>query len=164
MLCDVCLAIHFKPFSQLTREEKICLATYEEEWPPEEWDEDQVLSGDHVLVGLESYLYCFHHPSLESLQKAADGGCHFCYQILYELLADKGKSSQHDFEDDCGRLYFTLSSEDSSSFEFEQNWYGALSVSLGTDILGHWRLRNKHSEWPVVCQPYKFALTLFVSL
>ena len=99
MLCNLCQEIHFKPFLGLTREEKISLATYEE-WPPEDYDEDELLNDDLDFVGLSGELFYFHHPNLESLRKATDEGCHFCYQILYGLLENAVRDSnvEIDFE------------------------------------------------------------------
>ncbi len=57
MLCNLCQGIHFKPFLALTREEKISLATYEEEWAPEDYDEEELLNEDLGLVGLSSELF-----------------------------------------------------------------------------------------------------------
>jgi hypothetical protein len=89
MLCNLCQNIQFKPYLELTREEKLYLLSYCDEWPsdePNDYSEDEVLNNDFGLVGGPHESFYFHHRNLKSLQKAADNGWNFCYQIFYGLL------------------------------------------------------------------------------
>jgi hypothetical protein len=46
MLCNLCQNIQFRRYLELTREEKIELLTYWDEWPPDAYHEDEILSND----------------------------------------------------------------------------------------------------------------------
>jgi hypothetical protein len=84
-LCSICQGIHFKPWQELTKEEKKVILTCNDEYDEDEDDEDELL-GDE-LYG-ESSLQYIHRLNLWTLKKSADGGCQFCYQMCYGALKD----------------------------------------------------------------------------
>jgi hypothetical protein len=141
----------------LTREEKIDLLTYHDEWPlkdyddedfdeedydEEDYDEDKVLSSD-LAVGAPSEFYYFHHRNLEALRKAADGGCNFCYQIFYGLL--ETTILDRNVENTSQRLYLNLQTPGICAPEREHLYNGDLSVHLGATPLGNMRLKDLES-------------------
>lgn len=144
MLCTLCQNIQFKRTPDLTREEKIDLLTYYDLYPPEEEEEDdyddEVLSRDLEDVGFLYESFYFHHRNLESLRKAADDGCNFCYQIFYGLL--ETTELDHDVENSSERLYLSLQPPGIHNSEMEHSYNGDLSVHLGAESLGSMRLRE----------------------
>jgi len=144
MLCNLCQNIRFRRYLELTREEKIELLTYWEEWPPGDYHEDEILSNDAGLVGLYESFY-FHHRNLESLRKAADDGCHFCYQIFYGLL--ETTELHHNVKNSSESLYLNLQPPCIEKPEREHSYHGALDVRLGATSLGSMRLRYLDGRW-----------------
>ena len=147
MLCTLCQNIQFKRYLELTRVEKIDLLTYHDKWPlkdydDEDFDEDKVLSSDQA-VGSPSESYYFHHRNLEALRKAADGGCNFCYQMLYGLL--ETTILDRDVENSSERLYLNLETPGVYGPEMEHLHNGDLSVHLGATPLGNIRLKDLDS-------------------
>ncbi|KAF4633435.1 hypothetical protein G7Y89_g4687 [Cudoniella acicularis] len=141
MLCILCQNIQFKRYLELTREEKIDLSTYHEEWPPrEDYDEEDILNDDQGIISLPHESFYFHHRNLESLRKAADDGCHFCYQIFYGLLEITvlGRNIENSSE----RLDLRLQQPSRIHPHFEHLYHGDLAVELGANSLGNMRLRD----------------------
>ena len=143
MLCTLCQNIQFKRYLELTREEKIALLTYCDEWPPENYDEDEILSSDLGIVGLLYESFYFHHRNLESLRKAADDGCNFCYQIFYGLF--ETTVLDRNIEDISERLYLDLQPPCIHEPEIEHRYHGDLDVRLGAESLGTMRLKDLES-------------------
>jgi hypothetical protein len=153
MLCDLCREIDLKPWQQLTREEKITLLTYADEWPPEQYDEGEILEdgiledealNDDSLVGFPGELFYLHHRTLKSLQKAADDGCHFCYQMLYGVFENALHDSDlENIPEELYLMYLCLLPARNPAIENELNYNGALTVNLGGKYWGHLRLRDK---------------------
>ncbi len=140
--CRLCQNINFQPWQELTNDEKeivfLCIDEYDE---GEESDEDEAARENPFF---DSTLYYIHHSSLANLQRSADEGCQFCYQILYgalgRALADK--------EDDLGPVYLTLDRfpstvavQYSEAFN-EQSYNGELQVHIGSKYRGDMRLRE----------------------
>ncbi len=144
MLCNLCQNIHFRRYLEITREEKIELLTYLEEWPPNTYHEDEILSNDAGLVGDDQSFY-FHHRHLESVQKAADDGCHFCYQIYYGLL--EATELDHSVKNSSDSLYLRLQPPCTERPEREHLYPGELDVRLGEDSLGSMRLKYLDGAW-----------------
>ena len=143
MLCTLCQNIQFKRYLELTREEKIDLLTYSDAWPPEYYDEDEILSSDLGIVGLLYESFYFHHRNLESLRKAADDGCNFCYQIFYGLL--ETTILDRNIESSSERLYLDLQLPCIHGPEREHLYHGELDVRLGAKSLGRMRLKDLDS-------------------
>jgi hypothetical protein len=143
MFCTLCQNIQFKRYLELTREEKTNLLIYYNEWPPENCHEDEILSSDLGLVGPLYKSFYFHQRNLESLRKAVDDGCNFCYQIFYGLLETTllGRNVKNSSE----RLYLCLTPPGIDAPEREQLHRGDLEVRLGAKSLGWMRLKNLDS-------------------
>jgi hypothetical protein len=144
MLCNLCQNIQFRRYLELTREEKIELLTYWDEWPPDTYHEDEILSNDAGLVGIYESFY-FHHRNLESLRKAADDGCHFCYQIFYGLL--ETTVLDHKVKNSSESLYLNLEPPGIVRSEIEHLYHGDLGVRLGAISLGNMRLKYLDGRW-----------------
>ena len=144
MLCNLCQNIQFRRYLELTREEKIELLTYGGEWPPDTYHEDEILSNDAGLVGIYESFY-FHHRNLESLRKAADDGCHFCYQIFYGLL--ETTVLDHKAKNSSESLYLNLEPPGIVRSEIEHLYHGDLGVRLGAISLGNMRLKYLDGGW-----------------
>ncbi|TVY23463.1 hypothetical protein LHYA1_G008378 [Lachnellula hyalina] len=144
MLCILCQNIQFKLYLDLTREEKFYLLSFCDEWQfdnPDDYSEDAVLNTDLGLVGGPHESFYFHHRNLGSLQKAADDGCNFCYQIFYGLLGTTTEVN-HSIASSSERLYLFLQAPDFCAPESEHLYIGDLGVRFGKESLGHLRLKN----------------------
>jgi hypothetical protein len=128
----------------LTREEKIDLLSYRDEEDLEDYDEDEILSADLEFRGLLDEYYYFHHCNLESLRKAADDGCNFCYRIFYGLL--KTLVFDPDIENSSERLYLALQPPCTLISEIEHLYHGDLHVRLGANSIGAMRLKDQDSR------------------
>ncbi|KAH7403899.1 heterokaryon incompatibility protein-domain-containing protein [Cadophora sp. MPI-SDFR-AT-0126] len=144
MLCNLCQNIHFKPYLELAKEEKLYLLSYCEEWQPDEpghYTEEEVLNNDFRYVGGPGQFFYFHHRNLESLGNSANAGCDFCIQMFFGLpdtMKVKGSST-----DDYDRIYLHLvDPTDLYTPEAEHMWSGDLDVRFGEESLGNLRLKD----------------------
>ncbi|PQE04863.1 HET domain-containing protein [Rutstroemia sp. NJR-2017a BBW] len=149
MICHACQNIHFKPHQELTREEKEALIAY---FATCDMDIDDIYGFDErklsdndiddFLLELDlgcHDLYAFHHPNWESLRKAADNGCGFCYQVE-KLLEDLIY-----VEDEALKVYLNFNPHMQSviSDGREQEYQGALRVCVGWRTWSNLRVRDK---------------------
>lgn len=143
MLCNLCQNIQFKPYLDLAKEEKLYLLSYCDEWPtdePNDYSVEEVLNNDLGLVGSPHESFYFHHRTLESLQKAANNGCDFCYQIFFGL--PQTTKVNHGSEDSYDRVYLALKAPDIHAPDTEHLYDGDLEVRFGQECLGNLRLKD----------------------
>ncbi|KAH6710601.1 hypothetical protein BKA61DRAFT_658493, partial [Leptodontidium sp. MPI-SDFR-AT-0119] len=130
-------------YLDLTKEEKLYLLSYCDEWPtdePNDYSEEEVLNNDLGLVGGPHESFFFHHRNLESLQKAANNDCDFCYQIFFGL--PQTTKVNHDSENSYDRVYLVLQAPDFHSPDTEHLYWGDLDVRFGQECLGNLRLKD----------------------
>jgi hypothetical protein len=143
MLCNLCQNIQFKPYLDLAKEEKLYLLSYCEEWPtdePDDYSEEEVLNNDLGLVGGSHKSFYFHHRNLESLQKAANNGCEFCYKLFFGL--PQTAKVNHGSQDSYDRVYLALQAPDIHAADTEHLYSGDLDVYFGQENLGNLRLKD----------------------
>jgi hypothetical protein len=133
-LCHVCQTINFKPWQQLTAGEKFTIMLCNDECDVEEYEaEDENFVSDAAL-------YYIHHPNLATLQKSADDGCQFCYQICYGAL----NSGSVDVEETGYQqpVYLEMLRSGVAKTPREQLYQGELRVVMGTNRSADFRLRE----------------------
>jgi hypothetical protein len=127
----------------LTKEEKLYLLSYCDEWPtdePNDYSEEEVLNNDLGLVGGPYESFYFHHRNLESLQKAANNDCDFCYQIFSGL--PQTTKVNHGSEGSYDRVYLVLQAPGFHSPDTEHLYSGDLDMRFGQECLGSLRLKD----------------------
>ena len=136
----------------LTKDERLVILRSSDEFAEDDenyddYDNEQLVNKPDT----DDRLFYIHHSDLARLQKSADDGCQFCYQLCYGAL---GRALETDNEwYDVQGIFLTLETEHLVAPDNEQCYRGPLTVHLGMKYWGNMRLREPPCEYPLYFVP-----------
>jgi hypothetical protein len=132
----------------LTEDERLVILRSSDEF---EEDNENYKDYDNEQSGADDILFYIHHSDLARLQKSADNGCQFCYQLCYGAL---GRALEaHNEWCDVQGIFLELETVHLVPPDNEQCYRGALTVHLGMKYSGEMRLREPACEYPLYFVP-----------